>query len=551
MPRTIYLEYDEEILSVLQKIKKAGDDEVIVVAPKGARILRSLTTLRLLKEQSERLNKALTFTTADEKGRILARRAGLNVVEGIPPASSTPFSRPVSPVMRTRGMGDIAIRPLRAEIKKEKRVFIPQSKKLVKKDQPEKQLSELIGPKTISPEVKIVQRKTSSHFVWKFVVAPLAILVIVLGIFALYILPKAMVTVVPRTEPVTRDLEILVDSQSQSALPDNKTYTILGKKMTEELTEAKDYPATGVKKIGEKASGFVNLYNFSKTSLILKSGTTRLEAKGKIYYFLQDIGSIRPTARIGSDLEIDPSSLIEPVPIVAADAGEDYNLPAGTKFEVFNEVFGHQPDVLYAVNANPIAGGTNKEVKVVSDADVKTARDDLSKIFIEKFRSLMKDKLASGFKLADHAFNIEIEQETVTPPVGTQKDQFQLSQKVKVNVLVYNESDVRDLIVDRITHLLPEEKYLLPESQQTLTADFVSLDLGAGAGTLRAHFESAIRYRIDVSFLSKSLLGKTETQVKEILLARPEVEDVKVNLWPFWVKTVPPFENKLTIEVTK
>ncbi|MEK9180904.1 MAG: hypothetical protein AAB871_01580 [Patescibacteria group bacterium] len=544
MPRTIYLAFDEEVISALQKIRKAGSDDIILVVPKGARIFRNLTNLKLLREQAQKFQKKLTLATADEKGRVLATRAGL-VLNTDAAVLKEEIAK--SSILVTNGprrpLGDIVPRKPIATAP----VVSVESKPLETKEE----LSSLIGPKSQSRAIELPQKikqtdKPKKNFL-KYLVIGTAVVFLVAGTLLFYVLPQAEILAAPRSEPVTRDLELLVDSQA--AMPDAQNLSIPGKKITEEISDEGEYPTTGIKNIGEKASGFVTLYNFSKNTLILKKTTTRLEANGKVYYFLQDVGNIRPTARIGTDLEIDPTSLIDPVPIVAAEAGEASNLPAGTRFEIYNEVFGHKAELLYAINGNPIAGGTNRQVKIISEADVKAARADLAKKVAAEMMEQMKGKLSADSRLADNAYGVEIMEESLSKPVGEEAENFKLTQKIKINALVYDEKDVRDLIVERIVKLLPENKYLLSEGEQNLSSQFVSLDLSAGSGTLRAHFESRIKYRVNPEFLVKSILGKNETQVKEILLSRPEIEDLKVNFYPFWVKSVPRFESKVNFKV--
>jgi len=187
----------------------------------------------------------------------------------------------------------------------------------------------------------------------------------------------------------------------------------------------------------------------------------------------------------------------------------------------------------------------------LSAGDVDAARKDLGVVFAEKLQQDVKGKITADSTLASNAFNAEVLQENLNHAVGNEAESFELKQKVRMNALVYSRTDVRDLIVERIVKLLPANKYLPSESTQgeDVKADFVSLDLNAGVGTLHAHFESLIRYKIEPDTLARSLAGKTSVQVKEILLARPEIQDVEVNLWPSWVRSVPRFSSKLDIKV--
>ena len=78
-----------------------------------------------------------------------------------------------------------------------------------------------------------------------------------------YVLPEARIEIQARAEPVARDFEIRVDSRL--AEPDFAGAAVPGKILEEELVGSKSHASTGVRNIGRKASGFVYIYNFSKT----------------------------------------------------------------------------------------------------------------------------------------------------------------------------------------------------------------------------------------------------------------------------------------------
>lgn len=545
MRQPLYLNLDEEVVSILAKIKKAGGDDIVLVVPRGAKILSSVTVLRLLEEQSQQLGKKIAIATADERGKAVIKKAGIALVS---PTAAHLGQGLAGAGRRIRAMGDIR-RPsnLMASGRRTTGGQATSHRISPAAQSKAENLSALIAPQTSEQTIKMPEVVPYRRIKYRYIFVPLITALLVGAVFVFYILPHAEVTVIPRTEPITRDLEIQVEAAR--GIPDIQNLSIPGKKISEELTEAKTYPSTGTKNVGERASGFVTVYNFSKSSLILKKATTRLEAGGKRYYFLQDVGSIRPTARIGADLEVDPTSLIDPVPIGAVDSGEQFNLPAGARFEIYNEVFGHQPNVLYAINGNPIAGGTSKQVKIVSGGDVETARGDLQKTLADTLREKIKAKLSASSRLAENSYRADVLEENISKPVGAEAEQFEFRQKVRITALTYSQQDARDLIVGRTVRLLPDNKFLPAQQKEDVTAQFVSLDLAGGVGTLKAHFESEVRYQINTDVLSRSLLGKTPAQVKEILLARPEVQDVQVTLSPFWVNTVPRFSSKVLVKV--
>lgn len=79
MDEFLYLETDEEITSVIDKLKGLESDSVALVAPKGSSIVQSLVSLKLLKKEAARLKKDIAIVTADEVGQNLSTQVGLSV----------------------------------------------------------------------------------------------------------------------------------------------------------------------------------------------------------------------------------------------------------------------------------------------------------------------------------------------------------------------------------------------------------------------------------------------------------------------------------------
>lgn len=79
MDEFLYLEADEEITSVIDKLKGLEGDSVALVAPKGSSIVQSLVSLKLLKKEAAGLKKDIAIVTADEVGQNLSTQIGLKV----------------------------------------------------------------------------------------------------------------------------------------------------------------------------------------------------------------------------------------------------------------------------------------------------------------------------------------------------------------------------------------------------------------------------------------------------------------------------------------
>lgn len=89
MHQTFYIDADEEISSVIDRLNKSMSSENYFVVPKRAIFLQSIVNLKLLKREADKLDKHLVIVTQDEIGASMAQRSGLEVkhtIEGLEPA---------------------------------------------------------------------------------------------------------------------------------------------------------------------------------------------------------------------------------------------------------------------------------------------------------------------------------------------------------------------------------------------------------------------------------------------------------------------------------
>lgn len=537
MAKTIKLDKKEDVSSAIVKLKAAKEQEIIIEAERGSLVISNSNNLRLIRKTAEVLGKSVLLKTDDEVGQALAIKAGMPILQESPRLSRVMPKR--RPMVKNR-VSDIpqVVKPANAA--------------------PKKRLMESITPAAggegSSDDVFLPESATSlpggsGRRAWnfsKYFVFGLAVLTLI--VFALaVVLPKAEITVYARSEAVTRDVEISVDKNAKAV--DSVKMLIPGQIVNRELSDTKSFPTTGQKQVGTKATGTVQVYNFTKNILTLKASTTTLTFNGKKYFFTKDATAIRPTARIGngSDLEVDTGTLTAPIPITAENPGDNYNLPANTRFEITNAALGAGKDV-YAASPVATTGGVSKTVRVLSQIDIDQATEKMS----EGLAGVAEQDLAaaegdSTKKLLASGTIKEILAKTANKNVGDEATEFDMTVIARLSGLSYNEQDVKNLVVDKINSVLTDDKYLLPESRQEVKAKFKSLDLANGKGLLSVHFETMAAYKVDHEGLSKVLSGKNAQEIKEILLTKPEIDRVDVKFSPFFANKAPRFNGKIFI----
>ena len=83
MHQTFYIDLEEEISSVIDRLNKSMATENYFVVPKRAIFLQSIVNLKLLKREADKIGKQVTIITQDEIGASMAERSGLAVQSAI------------------------------------------------------------------------------------------------------------------------------------------------------------------------------------------------------------------------------------------------------------------------------------------------------------------------------------------------------------------------------------------------------------------------------------------------------------------------------------
>ncbi len=539
-PKLIKLTKKDDLTSAIKQIKASKDQEIVFEVESGSPILANSEGMRLMKRTAEVLGKDLKIETTDTTGRLLAKKAG--VFAG---ATAEPkLVRPTLRGSRSTGMMDSTRRSGQFSD-----IMIPK-KKVVKRptiSAPVPAVEPIKPKKIVRPDytVPIARNRsteegsrlefevarTSSKFSKIFV---LCLVVLVVAIFGLAVLlPKADITIFARSESVSRDFEIAVDRSVSTT--DTAAMQIPGVFVSKEFSQTKTFNATGTKASGTKASGSVTIYNMTSNTLTLRAATTTLIAGGKRFSFTRDVSGIKPNGSANTGIGI-----------VAQEGGEDYNLPANTKFQIVNAALGNQN--VYAINPTALAGGvTSTGAKVVSQTDLDKAVEALLVDVVNLAEEDLSATNAVKIRLLNSVVKKEVLAKTANKNVGDEAETFDMTVIARVTGLAFREDDVTKVVKDKINEVLSSDKYLL-DGQEKYTAEFKSIDPTLSKGILAVHFDTVAAYKVGENELPKILAGKNESEIKEILLSKPEVDNVDVKFWPEWfVHKAPKFNGKIKI----
>lgn len=83
MYQTFYIDIDEEISSVIDKLNKSMAGDNYFVVPKRALFLQSIVNLKLLKREADKIGKRVVIVTQDNIGISMAERAGISTIPSL------------------------------------------------------------------------------------------------------------------------------------------------------------------------------------------------------------------------------------------------------------------------------------------------------------------------------------------------------------------------------------------------------------------------------------------------------------------------------------
>jgi len=101
---------------------------------------------------------------------------------------------------------------------------------------------------------------------------------------------------------------------------------------------------------------------------------------------------------------------------------------------------------------------------------------------------------------------------------------------------------------DYVNSQIPGDKKLAEDS---LEIDFSIKNLSLKLGKVDLSLEISVTLYSDFELdqLKQNVLGKSLLETKIFLENQPEVNRSKIELWPFWVKSVPEDSNKVNLKL--
>ncbi len=516
----IYVEADDDITTIINKVKDSPEKIVALVPPKQIGVLQSAVNLELLARNSKNSQKVLVIVTNNQA---LMRLAGLTKIPIAKSFKSKPELIEV-PTLKIDGEDDIIDG---TELSIGEFAGVEQteaSKSLAKSEAKANQPKEDLKPAKIKvPNYNKFRKR---------LLIGLAFLILLVGflVWALIFAPRAEITIrtKTKTKAVSETIKLVNDSKAQ----DVAKKQILTQSQTLSKKKTIEFLATGEKNIGQPASGTLTLTNQTLLPRQVAVGTGF--SRGDCTFTTTQAVTIPgPTGTIDN---LTPGRI--DVNVKATVAGPQCNLEAGNYASTINQV---------VAVGSAMTGGTEKIVKVITKDDLDKASLKLDKLTDEDYVKELRNKFDSSVVIIDDSLKIK-SGKIITPAVDqVAKDgKAKLEQSVDYTLYGIAKKDIYQL-VDFVA--IKDQANIKVYQSDEQKIDFVDYVVVKDQASVRILTQAVVGPKLDKQQIKQFAAGKIVGQIKDHYEPIEGVSQVNVEFYPLWVRTVPKDANKIKVEI--
>ena len=523
----IYIDVEDDITSIIGKIKSSKYDDVFLVPPKRIGILQSAVNLKLIHRATKQSKKTVALVTNNTSLIALSAAAKIPVAKNIQSDSEL-----IVPAQSDAEQGEEIIDGATLPIGDHEAHGVP----VTKSEKRGEAMAAALSSSSKSNLGKKPAKKKKSNvpnfdiFRKKLIIfILLGIALIAFGIWAFFFAGRATVMIDARTEGESINIPVSIRTGVKTNVEQNQ---IVAEEKTETEEKSEKVSATGKKDVGQKANGVVQ---FSTDSIaVAQNGVTipagtELQSSSGLTFITDETVEITLLDSQGSSS------------VTADEKGSKYNAASGS-------VSGG-PDGVTAEFSDATSGGVSKIVKIVTASDVQRAKEqivdeeDTSDIEKELIKSFGDDAIS-----LDESFKVDYDDVVSSPEIGEEADEVSVSTTATYSAYAVNRESLNSFIDGYMKDLLDgidDQQVYENGSDKATFQDVIAVKNGADAILVAT---AQVGPKIDENQVKEDIIGLKDAEVREQLQIIQGINDVNIDFFPFWVSTVPKDTDKITIE---
>jgi hypothetical protein len=562
--QVIYVDVDDEITTIIDKMNASEAKVVALVLPKRASVFQSIVNMKLLKRRAETAKKHIVLITSEAGLMPLAGLAGVHV-------ATTLQSKPEIPLASTEhGDDDEEDEELTANDDFDPAenakapvgalagtaisgigVAAPVDEDVIELDNTAKRA--VVSPidnknskAAAKKPAKDRKLKIPNFFSFRkrLILGGLVLVLLIVGWYVAYfVMPKATITIATNSSDVDARLSLTLDTAATVA--DATKLVLPAQTKQEQKSNTGQAPATGQENKGEKASGKVRLAATRCAPNIgqpddIPAGTGITTDSGNIYLTQKASSFSYNGTSSGSCINYRSDD----IDIVAQKGGASYNTSDSANFKVSGTV----------TATGSATGGTDNIVKIVQQSDVDAAKQKLTASQTQD-QAALKTQLQTGLEddglyALTSTFFTGTPNDNLSSNVGDEAETVTVTESVSYTMFGIKKADLKKIIDDDLN------KKINTKEQSILDDGLASARISVGtpgAGPqlkIDSYVTATAGPKIDTEAIKKAIVGMKTGNIKDSIKQYEGVDDVTVKFSPFWV-TKAPKPEKITIQFEK
>jgi hypothetical protein len=560
---TIYIDVDDEITGVIDKVLDSSGKLVALVLPKRASTFQSIVNMKLLKLKADEAGKNIVLVTTEESLLPLAGAVGLHVAKNL---ASKP-EIPAPPIIQKEtvesieeeaapkldeetGEGSVDLKNLAInEIEKTAKKPSPKDEDTIELDNTDENSATDTAMPAAAVAAAEAKKKAKNNKklkipnferfrLWSSLIGSLLLIIIVFWVLMFKVWPHATIDIKTNSQNVNANLTFNLSTTSTTL--DKSTNTVPAKLVSETKTYTATVNATGQQNNGQSASGSATLTaqecapNLGQPNSV--PAGTGITSTGNQSYITQQITTFNALGSgKGSCLNYQSTSS---TPITAQKAGSTYNTSGNTNFTV--------PDRSDVTGTGSASGGTDDIVTVVSQTDINNAENKIT-TNTSGAKTDLTNELTTGANFYPLDATFMAASPTISPnaSAGTAADSVTVTETVKYSMYGVIESDLNSLLNSNILSQAGSNQNILNNGLSG-----ASYTVGSSPTSLTLTTNAVVGPNLNVTTLKKEIVGQKAGAIESLIKANSNVSSVSVYLSPFYVSKAPGASH-ITINIAK
>lgn len=496
----IYLNEEEELGEIIDKIKEASEKEIVLVVPSDTKSLLYPTNLDILKREVDRLKKKVYISSLDEKLNNLAKSRGF----------------------------DLFLEDL-----EENKVKIVDVKPVIKKTKEEK----VQKAKALKPSFEILFlffKKLIKYLIYTFIITvPLSFL---------YLTFQTKAEIIIETEKNNISINEILTINEKVIEPDYDKKIIPGKYVKIIVTTTESIETTG-KETKTESQLKVLLLNYSDYERVLIGGT-RVAYQNNIFKITQKV-------------IIPPKNNDEPgtSTVFAIPDKVETGLFLMKNADLIIPAFDEKPELSYLkeeIKAKVAEDYTyNKEVsvKTVTPEDITNIRIKLENSLKEKLKSKIYQSYQNFEAIFDPSF-VKIEKEEINSKVGDKKDYISAYGEASLETMIVQKGIIQKFIKNYLNkENNKNNENIFVEKIDLKSPNIIDFNFKNKEMIIGIEGSAVLGPNLNSEFIKKEIQGKSLNEVRNYFEKIKGIKGVRIKIFPSWKDYLPKDINRIKIEI--